>query len=113
MTTVGTRGKDSLPFLFSFYLKISEHEVSSICQLLACASPNVEVILTGAILQWGDLTLLKFLIDNIFILFGGQVFHQTIGIQMGTICAPLFADLFLHAYDADFLQGLSRIKIEN
>ena len=57
--------------------------------------------------------MLKFLIDNIFILFGGQVFHQTIGIQMGTICAPLFADLFLHAYDADFLQGLSRIKIEN
>jgi hypothetical protein len=57
--------------------------------------------------------MLKFLIDNIFILFGGQVFHQTIGIQMGTICAPLFADMFLHAYDADFLQGLSRIKIEN
>jgi hypothetical protein len=32
---------------------------------------------------------------------------------MGTICAPLFTDMFLHAYDADFLQGLSRIKIEN
>jgi hypothetical protein len=57
--------------------------------------------------------MLDFLIDNIFVLFGGQVFQQTIGIPMGTICAPLFADMFLHAYDADFLQGLSRIKIEN
>ena len=25
---------------------------------------------------------------------------------MGTNCAPLLADLFLHAYEADFLQGL-------
>ena len=57
--------------------------------------------------------MLDFLIDNIFVLFGGRVFQQSIGIPMGTICAPLFADLFLHAYDAGFLQGLSRIKIEN
>ena len=32
-------------------------------------------------------------------------------------CAPLLDDLFLHAYEADFLQELlknfSRIKIEN
>jgi len=57
--------------------------------------------------------MLDFLIDNIFVLFGGLVFQQTIGVPMGTNCAPLLADLFLHAYDADFLQGLSRIKIEN
>jgi hypothetical protein len=25
---------------------------------------------------------------------------------MGTNCAPQLADLFLHAYEADFLQGL-------
>jgi hypothetical protein len=36
------------------------------------------------------------------------VFQQTIGISMGTNCAPLLADLFLHAYEADFLQGLSQ-----
>jgi hypothetical protein len=36
-----------------------------------------------------------------------------IDIPMGTNCAPLLTDLFLHAYDADFLQGLSRIKIDN
>jgi hypothetical protein len=42
-------------------------------------------------------------------LFGGWVFQQTIGIPMDTNCAPLLTDLFLHAYDAEFLQGLSRI----
>jgi hypothetical protein len=52
--------------------------------------------------------MLDFFIDNIF---GERVFQQTIGIPMGTNCAPLIADLFLHAYDADFLQGLSKIKI--
>jgi len=57
--------------------------------------------------------MLDFLIDNIFVLFGGLVFQQTIGVPMGTNCAPLLADLFLHAYDAYFLQWLSRIKIEN
>ena len=50
--------------------------------------------------------MLDFLIDNIFVLFGGRVFQQTIGIPKGTNCAPLLADLFLHAYEADFLQGL-------
>ena len=50
--------------------------------------------------------MLDFLIDNIFVLFGGRVFQQTIGIPMGTNCAPQLADLFLHAYEADFLQGL-------
>jgi hypothetical protein len=37
--------------------------------------------------------MLDILIDNIFVLFGGWVFQQTIGI--GTNCAPLLADLFL------------------
>ena len=46
------------------------------------------------------------LIDNIFVIFGGRVFHQTVGIPMGTNCAPLLADLFLYSYEADFIQGL-------
>lgn len=50
--------------------------------------------------------MLNFLIDNIFVQFGGRVFQQTIGIPMGTNCAPLLADLFLHSYEADFLQSL-------
>ena len=50
--------------------------------------------------------MLEFLIDNIFVVFGGRVFQQTVGIPMGTNCAPLLADLFLYSYEADFIQGL-------
>jgi hypothetical protein len=50
--------------------------------------------------------MLEFLIDNIFVMFGGRVFQQTVGIPMGTNCAPLLADLFLYLYEADFIQGL-------
>jgi hypothetical protein len=49
--------------------------------------------------------MLEFLIDNIFVMFGGRVYQQTVGIPMGTNCAPLLADLFL-SYEADFIQGL-------
>jgi hypothetical protein len=38
------------------------------------------------------------------------VFQQTIDILMGTNCAPLLADLFLHAYKTDFLQGFLNNK---
>ena len=50
--------------------------------------------------------MLNFLIDNIFVVFGGRVFQQTIGIPMGTNCAPLLADLFLYSYEAEFIQKL-------
>ena len=50
--------------------------------------------------------MLNFLIDNIFVVFGGRVFQQTIGIPMGTNCAPLLADLFLYSYEAEYMQRL-------
>jgi hypothetical protein len=50
--------------------------------------------------------ILEFLIDNIFVMFGGRVFKQTVGILMGTNFAPLLVDLFLYSYEADFIQGL-------
>ena len=37
--------------------------------------------------------MLEFLIDNIFVSFGGTLFQQVVGIPMGTNCAPLLADL--------------------
>ena len=46
--------------------------------------------------------MLGFLVDNIYVVFGDQVFQQSVGIPMGTNCAPLLADLFLYSYDADF-----------
>ena len=54
--------------------------------------------------------MLDFLIDNIFLMFGGRVFQQTVGIPMGTNCAPLLADLFLYSYEADFIQSLLQRK---
>jgi hypothetical protein len=53
----------------------------------------------------GFIIVLKFLIDNIFVMFGGRVFQQTVGIPMGTNCDPLLANLFLYSYEADFIQG--------
>ena len=38
--------------------------------------------------------MLEYLIDTIFVEFGGRIFQQTIGILMGTNCAPLLADFF-------------------
>jgi len=51
-------------------------------------------------------SMLEFLIDNIFVVFGQQVFQQTVGIPMGTNCAPLLADLCLYSYEAEFMQKL-------
>ena len=47
--------------------------------------------------------MVEFLIDNIFVKFGGCLFRQVIGIPMGKNCAPLLADLFLYSYESDFL----------
>ena len=40
--------------------------------------------------------------------FGGRLFRQVIGIgsPMGTNCAPLLADLFLHSYENEFLNNM-------
>ena len=36
--------------------------------------------------------------------FGGHVYQQTIGIPMGTNCAPFVTDLFfIYLYEADFV----------
>jgi hypothetical protein len=45
--------------------------------------------------------MLEFLIDNIFVSFGGTLFQEVIGIPMGTNCAPLLADLFLYSYESN------------
>jgi hypothetical protein len=47
--------------------------------------------------------MLEFLIDNICVVVGRQVFQQSVGIPMGTNYAPLLADLFLYSYEAKFI----------
>ena len=46
-----------------------------------------------------DITkMLEFLVDNIFVVFAGKVFQQTVGIPMGTNCAPLLSDILLYSF---------------
>ena len=52
--------------------------------------------------------MIEFLINNIFVQFGGRLFRQAIGIPMGTNCAPLLADLFLYSYENEFLDNMIR-----
>ena len=47
--------------------------------------------------------MIEFLVDNIYVTFGGQLFRQMVGIPMRTNCAPLLADLFLYSYENEFL----------
>jgi len=54
--------------------------------------------------------MLHYLIDNMLVVFGEQIFQATIGIPMDTNCASLLADLYLHAYEADFHQELFKNK---
>jgi hypothetical protein len=51
-------------------------------------------------------SMLEFLIDSIFVSFGGTLFQQVVGIPKGTNCAPLLADLFLYSYESEFIQML-------
>ena len=50
---------------------------------------------------------LTYLLDNIFIRFGTKLYRQIVGIPMGTICAPLIADLLLFCYERYFMTSLS------
>ena len=50
--------------------------------------------------------MIEFLVNNIYVRFGGQLFRQMVGIPMGTNCAPLLADLFLYSYENEFLHKL-------
>ena len=61
---------------------------------------------TKKISETDIMNMLEFLIDNIFVIFGGRVFQQTVGTPMGTNCASLLADLILYSYEAYFIQGL-------
>ena len=56
------------------------------------------------------INLLEFLIDNIFVIFGGNVFQQIVGIPMGTNCALLLADIFLYSYEANSYSLYSRLE---
>jgi hypothetical protein len=75
-------------------------------------SANLELLIdkTSSIYQEQVISMLEFLIDNIFVSFGGTLCQQVVGIPMGTNYAPLLANLFLYAYESEFLQKLVKDK---
>ena len=50
--------------------------------------------------------MIEWLIDNTYVTVGNQVLRQTVGIPMGTDCAPFLANLFLFAYEFRYLNNL-------
>ena len=50
----------------------------------------------------------EYLIDNVYIKVGNNVYRQTIGIPMGTDCAPQLANLFLFQYKYLYMKNLMR-----
>ena len=53
---------------------------------------------------------LTYLLDNILIRLGTNLYRQIVGFPMGTNCAPLIADLFLFCFERDFMVSLSYNK---
>ena len=51
--------------------------------------------------------LLDNTLDNTYIRFDNKFYRQSVGIPMGTNCAPLVADLFLFSSERDFMTSLS------
>jgi hypothetical protein len=57
------------------------------------------------------ISMLEFLIDIIFVSFGGTLLQQVFGIPMGTNCAPLPVDFFLPVFlDPDMENIIFRHK---
>ena len=57
------------------------------------------------LIEWTD-----YLVDNVYmyVKVGNKVYHQTIGIPMGTDCAPQLANLFLFHYEYSYMKKLMK-----
>lgn len=54
--------------------------------------------------------LMNWLLDNIYVTFGDNVFRQVIGIPMGTDCAPFLANLFLYSYEFKWIDKQKKLN---
>jgi hypothetical protein len=55
----------------------------------------------------GLLQSIAFLVHNVYLVNGGQCWRQCIGVPMGTNCAPPLANIYLYAYESDFIDRLA------
>jgi hypothetical protein len=56
--------------------------------------------------------LLAFLVRNTFLSNGKSIYRQTVGIPMGTNCAPVLANLFLYDYESRYIDKIEAISVE-
>jgi hypothetical protein len=47
--------------------------------------------------------LVSFLVKNIYLVNGGECKRQSLGIPMGTNCAPALANLYMYSYESEFI----------
>ena len=52
------------------------------------------------------ISLVDYLIDNIYVSVGNRIYRQCVDIPMGTDCAPLLANLFLFFYEYRYMKSL-------
>lgn len=71
--------------------------------ILLTAVPKLTLLCAFLILR---AVLQEFLMDNVYAVFGDQVFRQSVGILMGTNCVPLLANLFLYSFKEEFIEKL-------
>ena len=79
-----------------------------VCQDKAFWSNNVS---NKAVTAVHLVELFNYLIDNIFECVDGSVFSNVSVSPMGTDCAPVVANLFLFAYEYEFMKGLLKDNI--
>lgn len=60
---------------------------------------------------WRELnSLVRLLVSNTFLTCGDSLYRQTIGIPMGTNCAPVLANLFLYYHEAFYVSRIEEEK---
>ena len=100
--------KDKITNLIYSAYTCRKSQYIEVCQDKAFWSNNVS---NKAVTAVHLVELFNYLIDNIYVCVDGSVFKQCVGIPMGTDCAPVVANLFLFAYEYEFMKGLLKDNI--
>ena len=66
----------------------------------------VEKLSSKKFSETDSIKMLQFLINNIFVTFGGRVLKQTDVFLCVPNCAPILASIFMYSYKTDLKQGL-------
>ena len=65
----------------------------------------------GSLLRLTSVLVNDYLIDNVYVKAGNRVYRQTIGIPMGTDCAPQLANLYLFPHEYMYMRALMKSNL--